>query len=68
MPDEDITINIVSRPTQVSYKEWAFTYVGNNDPHVQGVTVQWNKDNSSDKSFSLNETATRDTRNGNKMY
>lgn len=58
MPDEDITINIVSRPTQVSYKEWAFTYVGNNDPHVQGVTVQWNKDNSSDKSFSLNETAT----------
>lgn len=61
VPDEDITINVVSRPTEIGYKDWAFTYVGNNDPHVQGVTVQWDWDNSSNKSFSLNETATMTT-------
>ena len=55
--DEDLTINIVSRPTTIGYKEWAFTYVGEKDAHVQGVTAQWNWDNSTDTSFNLNETA-----------
>lgn len=68
VPDEDITINVVSRPTEIGYKDWAFTYVGNNDPHVQGVTVQWDWDNSSNKSFSLNETATMTTKGAETRY
>lgn len=68
MPDEDITINVVSRPTEIGYKDWAFTYVGNSDPHVQDVIAQWNWDKNTDREFSLNETATMTTSGLNTGY
>lgn len=63
VPDKDITINVVNRPTEseLGYHDFSFTYTGEKDPHVQAVTVQW-YGKGDPTPFDLNETAILNTK------
>ena len=63
VPDEDITLNVVTRPDEQDFGtyEWGFTYTGTNDPHIQQVVAQWNWDDSTNAPIQLNETVRLNT-------